>query len=173
MTFGTRAGMAIPMQILLAVLPAVAAAAPPPDSGKAVALRQAAAVPMTWQVERQTGAHAGRKSCVVFSLGRDVIARLLEDPRTKLPAWSVLVGFDGQPGSVRYLRINRKFYQTDKPGFRGDEAAEIVARLKAPGEVVYEWAKRPDYAKRGGLFTTGDFAAKAADCEDWMSGTGI
>ena len=71
MTVGIRAGMAIPMQILLAVLPAVTAAAPPPDSGKAAALRQAAAVPMTWQVERQTGAHSGRKSCVVFSLGMD------------------------------------------------------------------------------------------------------
>ncbi len=163
--------MTVPMQLLLPAV--VAAVVALPDGAQAAPLRQAAAVPMTWQVERQTGAHEGRKSCVVVSLGRNVIARLLVDPRTKLPAWSVQIGFDSQPGSVRYLRINRNVYQTDKPGFRDSEAAEIVVRLKAPGEVVYEWAKRPDYAKRGGLFATGDFAAKAADCEDWMTGTGI
>ena len=161
--------MAVPTQLLLAVLVLVV----PPDSGKAAVPRQVAALPMTWQVERESGTEAGRKSCAVVSLGRNVIARLLEDPRTKLPAWSVQIGFDGQPGSVRYLRINRKIYQTDQPGFLGRDAARIVARLKTPGEVVYEWAKRPDDAKRGGLFATGDFAAKAADCEDWMTGTGI
>ncbi len=161
--------MTFPMQVVLATLAVVWFT----DGDRAAVPRQAAGLPMTWQVERESGAEAGRKSCTVVSLGRNVTARLFEDPVTQRPAWSVLVGFDGQPGSVRYLRINRKIYQTDKPGFLGDAAAQIVARLKAPGEVVYEWAKRPGDAKRGGLFATGDFAAKAADCEDWMSGTGI
>ena len=55
----------------------------------------------------------------------------------------------------------------------GGDAAEIVALLKTPGEVVFEWGKRPDYSKRGGLFATGDFAAKAAQCERWIGETRI
>ena len=52
--------------------------------------------------------------------------------------------------------------------FRGAEAEEIVRVLKSPGEFAFEWAKRPDGAKRGGLYGTGDFAAKAATCERWV-----
>ena len=131
------------------------------------------AIPMTWYITRDMDPEAGQRSCAVTSLGRDVTARLTEAPEVDKPAWSVRVGFDNQPGSLRYLRINDAYYTTDQESFTGAEAEEIVRRLKSPGEFAFEWAKRPDHAKRPGLFGTGDFAAKAAECERWIAGTRI
>jgi hypothetical protein len=88
-------------------------------------------------------------------------------------AWAVRVGVDNQPGSLRYLRIGKRIFQTDKARFEGAEAAEIVARLKRPNEFVLEWAARPGGAKRGGLYETGNFAAQAVACETWMTGRRI
>jgi hypothetical protein len=136
-------------------------------------LRQVDAVAMTWRVERQSAPEAGARSCRVISLGGNVTARLSMPRGASAGTWSVRVGYDNQPGSVRYLRIDKKYFQTDRPSFRGGDAAEIVALLKTPGEVVFEWGKRPDYSKRGGLFATGDFAAKAAQCERWIGETRI
>ena len=87
--------------------------------------------------------------------------------------WTVRVGFDNQPGSLRYLRINRSYYTTTGVVFYGPEADAIVALLKSPGEFAFEWAKRPDYSKQQGLFGNGDFATKAAQCEGWMKGAPI
>ncbi len=166
--------MLVPMQPALALLLIGAAAImTPPDPGKARLPRHIAAVPMTWHIERNTGSASGQRLCSVISLGGDVSARLLKEGPAGDAAWSVAVGFDSQPGSLGYLRVNRKYYTTDKPSFRGAEAAEIVALLKSPGEFVFEWAQRPDHAKRGGLFGTGDFAAKAATCELWIDGTRV
>lgn len=107
----------------------------------------------------------------MISRGGDVVARLRELRQGPPPAWSVVVGFDNQPGSLRYLRINDSYFTSDAPSFHGSEADAIVALLGTPGVFTFEWAQRPDYAKRQGLFGTGDFAANAAACEDWMKGT--
>lgn len=131
-------------------------------------LRLIDAVPMTWRVERRSGPEAGAKSCRVISLGGNVTARLSKPRGASAGTWSVRVGYDNQPGSLRYLRIDKKYFQTDRPSFRGGDAAEIVELLKTSGVFVFEWGKRPDYSKRGGLFSTGDFAAKAAQCERWI-----
>ena len=166
--------MWISMQLALAVMAIVATTVPgPPDTDEARALRQIDAIAMAWRIDREIGAASGDKICLVISLGRDVIARLSKEPRAKTAAWSVTIGFDNQPGSLRYLRINKTIFQTDKDSFRGTEAKEIVALLKSPGEFAFEWAKRPDYAKRPGLFGNGDFAAKAAECDRWMTGTRV
>ncbi len=132
-----------------------------------------AAIPMTWYVARDAGGGAGQKNCAVISLGNDVTAQLDEAPEAGKPVWSVRVGFDNHPGSLRYLRINEAYYTTDQESFTGAEAEEIVQHLKSPGEFAFEWAKGPEHAKRPGLFGTGDFAAKAAECERWISGTRI
>ena len=104
----------------------------------------------------------------MISWGGDVIVRLHKSSQATAATWSVMIGADSQPGSVRYLRVNRKYFTTAEQGFRGTEAAEIVTLLKSPGEFAFEWAKWPDQAKQGGLFGTGDFAAKAAACERWV-----
>ncbi len=155
--------MSIPMQLILAVLPIIAAAATAlPDGARAGLLRQTAGVPMAWRIERVTDPASGDKSCSVISMGGDLRARLFKERRAKSAAWSLRVGFANQPGSLRYLRIGKRYFQS---------AEEIVERLKSPGEFVFEWAQRPDYAKRGGLYGTGDFASKAAACEAWVGGT--
>jgi hypothetical protein len=160
------------MQFLLAVMAAAAATVmTPPETGKTGFARQIEAISMPWRIHRETGSAPGQKSCFVISRGGDVIARLFKDPQARTSTWSVRVGLDGQHGSLRYLRINKKFFQTDQQSFRGTEADEIVKLLKSPGELVFEWAQRPDHSKRGGLFGTGDFAAKAAQCERWLNGT--
>ena len=166
--------MSIPMRLILAVLPLVAAAATAlPDGDRAGLLRQIAGIPMAWRIERHAGSASGDKSCFVISSGGEVSARLFKERRAKAATWSLRVGFDNQPGSLRYLRINKRYFQTAEESFRGAEAEEIVERLKSPGEFVFEWAQRPDDAKRGGLYGTGDFAAKAAACEAWMKGTRV
>ncbi len=146
-----------PMHLFLAVLLAVAG-------------QQAAAIPTAWRVERTSEPAPGGPSCALVSSFGDVTARLATEPGAETVSWTVAVGFDNAPGSLRYLRINRAIYTTAGERFRGAEAAAIVARLKAPGEFAFEWAKRPDSAKQQGLFGTGDFAAKAAACERWLKG---
>ena len=142
-------------------------------------LMPVAALPMAWRVEREAGSGPGERSCAVISLGGEVRAGLAERGQAgpedggqgeSAAAWAVRVGVDNQPGSLRYLRIGKRIFQTDKERFDGAEAAEIVARLKAPGVFVLEWAARPDGAKRGGLYETGNFAERAEACETWMTG---
>lgn len=162
--------MSVAMRLILAVL-ALAAAAALADGDRAGLLRHIAAIPMAWRIERVADPASGGKSCAVISIGGDVSARLFKERRATAAVWSLSVGFDNQPGSLRYLRIGKRYFQSAEESFRGAEAEEIVARLKSPGEFVFEWAQRPDHAKRGGLYGTGDFAAKAAACEAWMKGT--
>ncbi len=148
-------------------------AASAPGLGGLGAARQVAAIPMSWAIEQRLEAGRGDSICLVVSLGADVTARLARESGAKRAAWTVIVGHDNSPGSLRYLRIGKAYYTSQGLSFRGAEAKEIVARLRSPGEFVFEWARRPDHAKQGGLFGTGDFAAKAARCERWLRGTRI
>lgn len=131
----------------------------------------AAALAMAWRVESMTDKDSGAKTCRIISLGDDVTASLSQDQQDGEAAWTVLIGFDNQPDSLRYFRVNWKIFQTAEPRFQGDDAAAIIALLKEPGEFVFEWIKGPNETKRGALFGVGDFAAKAALCEAWLSGT--
>ena len=97
------------MQLLLAVLSVVAASVmAPPETDETDNLRQIDAISMTWRIHRETDAASGRKRCFVIARGGDVIVRLFKEPQAKTPTWSVRVGFDSQPGSLRYLRINKR-----------------------------------------------------------------
>lgn len=159
------------MRLLLAVLSVVAASVmAPPETDATNLLRRIDAISMTWRIHRETDSASGHKRCFVIARGGDVIVRLSEEPRAKTPTWSVRVGLDSQPGSLRYLRINKRYFQTQQQSFLGTEADEIVELLKSPGVFAFEWAQGPDQAKRPGLFGTGDFAAKAAACERWLRG---
>ena len=133
-----------------------------------------AALPMAWRVARELGDGPGGRACAVVSLTGELRARLAEPeeggPGDSEPAWAVRVGVGNQPGSLRYLRVGKRIFQTDRARFEGAEAAEIVARLKLPGEFVLEWAVHPDGAKRGGLYATGNFAERAQACETWIAG---
>jgi hypothetical protein len=140
------------------------------DIDKISLLRQISAIPMYWRIERRIDPDSGDRSCSVISRGDNVTVRLLKQQQVTIATWSVLVGFDNHPGSLRYLRINRNYYQTSEQGFRGPQATEIVDLMKSPGVIAFEWGKRPDYSKRQGLFGTGNFAARAAECEDWVLG---
>ena len=156
-------------RIVLAVLPIVApTVVASSDPHEADLFIQIDVIPMAWRVDRETDVASGDRSCFLTSWGGDVIVRLHKPRKAKAAMWSVMIGFDSQPGSVRYLRINRKYFTTAEQDFRGAEADEIVKLLKSPGEFAFEWAKRPDHSKRQGLFGTGDFAAKAAECERWV-----
>ncbi len=135
--------------------------------------RQIAAIPMSWAVERGVDSGTGDRICLVVSRGGHVTARLALESGAVTAAWSVIVGRGNSPGSLRYLRIGKAIYTSDRPSFSGGEAKEIVARLGSPGEFAFEWARAPNHAKRGGLFGTGDFAAKAAKCEGWIRGARI
>ncbi len=128
-----------------------------------------AALPMAWRVERELGAGPGGRSCSVVALTGELRARLAEPDL----AWAVGVGVGNQPGSLRYLRVEKRIFQTAEARFEGAEAAEIVARLKLPGVFVLEWAAGPDGAKRGGLYATGNFAERAEACETWLTGRRI
>ncbi len=136
-----------------------------------------AALPMAWRVERDAGAAQGGRSCAVVALTGELRARLAEPeegvPGASGPAWTVGVGVGNQPGSLRYLRVEKRIFQTAEERFEGAEAAEIVARLKLPGVFVLEWAAGPDGAKRGGLYATGNFAERAEACETWITGRRI
>ncbi len=141
-----------------------------PETDETNLLRQIDAISMTWRIHRETGSASGHKSCLVIAGGGDVTVRLFKERQAKTPTWSVRVGLDSQPGSLRYLRINKRYFQTQQQSFLGTEADEIVELLKSPGVFAFEWAQGPDQAKRPGLFGTGDFAAKAAACERWLRG---
>ncbi len=136
-------------------------------------LLPAAALPMAWRVERVLGDGPGARACAIVALTGELRARLTEPEAGGVAAWAVRVGVGNQLGSLRYLRIGTRIFQTDQARFEGAEAAEIVARLKAPGEFVLEWAARPGGAKRGGLHGTGNFAERAETCETWMTGRRI
>ena len=155
----------IVLAVLLIVAPTVVAGSEPHEADL---FSQIDVIAMTWRVDRQDGAASGDRSCFLISWGGDVIVRLHKPRQAKAATWSVMIGADSQPGSVRYIRINRKYFTTAEQGFRGTEAEEIVKLLKTPGEFAFEWAKWPDHSKQGGLFGTGDFAAKAAACERWV-----
>ncbi len=131
------------------------------------------AISMIWHIERERDPQSRPQSCAVVSRTGEVVARLEVSGQVGEATWTVRVGLDTQPGSLRYLRVERRIFTTDRESFRGAEAGEIVALLKAPGEFAFEWAARPDFAKRVGLFSTGDFAVKAALCEDWIGGPRI
>jgi hypothetical protein len=135
--------------------------------------QQTAEIPMSWTVQQRIDPATESRTCLVVSRGRDVTARLARERGAKTAAWAVIVGYGNSPGSLRYLRIGKAVYTSDEPSFRGNVAAKIVERLKSPGEFVFEWAQAPNHAKRGGLYETGDFAAKAAKCEGWLRGTRI
>lgn len=129
-----------------------------------------AALPMAWRVERVLGHVPGDRACAVVALTGELRARLAAPEQGGAAVWVVRVGVGNQPGSLRYLRVGRRIFQTDRKIFEGAEAAEIVARLKQPGEFVLEWAAGPDSAKRGGRYQTGNFAERAEACETWMTG---
>jgi hypothetical protein len=132
-----------------------------------------AALPMAWRVEREPGDGPGTRACAVVAMTGEVRAWLTEAEGGGTVTWEVRVGVDNQPGSLRYLRVGKRIFQTAEALFVGAEAAEIVARLKLPGDFVLEWAARPGGAKRGGLYRTGNFAAQAETCETWMAGRRI
>ncbi|MFQ5466530.1 MAG: hypothetical protein ACE5DS_00180 [Kiloniellaceae bacterium] len=160
------------MQLAVSVALIVAAVGiVPPGAGWPRVAHEIAAIPMTWRVDQRPPRVPEHKSCGVVSRGGNVTARLTAAGAGGPPVWSVRVGYHNSPNSLRYLRVGRAYFTSDQESFRGREAAEIVTRLKAPGVVAFEWAARPSHAKRGGLFATGDFAAKAAMCERWMGGT--
>ncbi len=129
-----------------------------------------AALPMAWRIERVLDTDPGGRACVVVALTGEVRARLAEPEGGGAAVWAVGVGVGNQPGSLRYLRLGKRIFQTAEERFDGAVAAEIVARLKRPGEFVLEWAARPDSAKRGGLYQTGNFAERAETCETWITG---
>ncbi len=156
-------------RIVLAVLPIVAPSVMAvSEPHEADLYSRIDVIPMAWRVDRKDDAASGDRSCFLISWGGDVIVRLHKPRQATAATWSVMIGADSQPGSVRYLRINRKYFTTAEQGFRGAEADEIVQLLKSPGEFAFEWAKWPDHSKQGGLFGTGNFAAKAAECERWV-----
>jgi len=132
-----------------------------------------AALPMAWRVEREPGDGLGTRACAVVSLVGEVRLRLTEAKSGAAAVWTVRVGVDNQPGSLRYLRVGKRIFQTAEARFEGAEAAEIAARLKLPGDFVLEWAAGPGGAKRGGLYRTGNFAEQAEACETWMAGRRI
>ncbi len=159
------------MQLVLTIMAVVAAIGMElPEFATTGSFVRVSAVPMSWHRERRMNLESGDRSCFVISSGGEVSASLLRERQAKTATWSVRVGIDNQPGSVRYLRINKRYFQTQQQSFLGTEADEIVELLKSPGVFAFEWAQGPDQAKRPGLFGTGDFAAKAAACERWLRG---
>ena len=133
----------------------------------------AAMIAMSWTLESKVDPATGDKSCLITSLGGDITARMSLDSQEYTTIWSVMIGFDNQPGSVRYLRIDGEVFQNAEASFQGDVADDIVARLitPIPGLFVFEWIKGPNEVKRGGLYAAGNFAAKASLCEAWLWGS--
>ncbi len=131
-----------------------------------------AALPMAWRVEREPGDGPGARSCAVVAMTGEIRARLSE-AESGAVAWAVHVGVDNLPESLRYLRVGKRIFQTAEARFDGAAAAEIVARLKLPGDFVLEWAAGPGGVKRGGLYQTGNFAERAEACEAWIAGRRI
>ena len=97
------------LAILPIVAPPVVAVSEPHEADLS---SQIDVIPMAWRVEREDDAGSGERSCFLISWGVDVIVRLHKPDATTAATWFVLVGFDNEPGSVRYLRINRKYFTT-------------------------------------------------------------
>ena len=131
------------------------------------------AIAMAWRLERNIAVASGHRSCLIKSLGGDVVVLVVAPSAHGAVKWSVLVGYDNPSGSLRYLRINKRYFTTAEEGFFGSEAEAIVTLLKGPGEFAFEWAQGPNYAKRQGLFATGDFGDRARACEAWIGETAI
>lgn len=131
-------------------------------------LHPATALEMAWRIERVGGADATEMVCLVVSIGNDVIAQLSRRAPAEDASWAVSIGYNSPPRSLRYLRVGREVFVTDQERFHGAKANEIVGLLKQPTTFSFEWAMAPDYAKRQGLFGTGNFASKAAECERWL-----
>ena len=81
-------------------------------------------IPMAWQITQGINPSTGNRHCTVVSLGGDVTAGLSQEENAGPALWSVRVGFGNQPGSLRYIRINRQYYTTDKESFRGKAALQ-------------------------------------------------
>ncbi len=86
-------------------------------------LLPAAALPMAWRVEREPGDGPGTRACAVVALTGEVRVRLTEAKSGGAAAWAVWVGVDNQPGSLRYLRVGKRIFQTAEERFDGAEAA--------------------------------------------------
>ncbi len=129
------------------------------------------AIPMTWRIDRRAAGSDDMKSCILATWRGAVTLRLQAVGAGAV--WTVTIGVDSEPKSLRYLRVNRKIFTSQDPSFVGGEAADIVARLKEPGEIAFEWAERGTHAKRQGLVGIGDFAVKAAACETWVKGAPV
>jgi hypothetical protein len=71
------------------------------DPHEAALSREIDVILMTWRVERERDTASGERICTQISWGRDVSLRLHKPNRAKAPVWSVTVGFDNQPRSVR------------------------------------------------------------------------
>ncbi len=158
--------MTMPLRVALAAVPLAA--------GLLYQVPQAAAmIAMSWTLESRVNPATGDKSCLITSLGGDITARMSLDSQDYTTIWSVMVGFDNQPGSVRYLRIDGEVFRNAEASFQGDVADDIVARLitPIPGLFVFEWIKGPNEVKRGGVYAAGNFAAKASLCEAWLWGS--
>jgi hypothetical protein len=148
-----------------AILAMMLAVTAPAEAGE---WHRADAAPMAWRVERGAVA-SGERVCRVLSQHRHVTVSFAAVAGAQ-PAVTVEVGFDNTPGSLRYLRINREVFQTDRSRFDGAVAADIVRRLAASGEFAVEWEKGPRWTRHHGLYSTGDFAAKADACRHWLRG---
>lgn len=91
--------------------------------------RQIATIPTSWAVEQGIDSATGQRFCLVVSRGRNVTARLTQESGARSAAWTVIVGHNNSPGSLRYLRIGKAYYTSDRPSFRGGDAKEIMGRL--------------------------------------------
>ncbi len=123
-----------------------------------------------WTVERAKLPRGG-KACVVVSTGHHVRVVLLRITAVSRTQVHVKVGFENQPGSLRYLRVGRKIFQTARDRFTGREAAYIVKQLQMSSEFAFEWFRRPDFAKQNGLYQSGEFAKGLSSCRGWIAGT--
>ena len=93
---------------------------------------------MSWTVEQSIDSGTGDRICLVVSRGRDVTARLAQESGARTAAWTVIVGHDNSPGSLRYLRIGKAYYTSDRPSFRDSEAKEIVGQVAGRTCVVID-----------------------------------
>lgn len=133
-------------------------------------LALAAALDMTWHMERHVSLSSGDRVCRIVSIDGAVNLLMTSGRSDPQPVITVHVGSGSRPGSLRYLRVNGAIFQTAGDAFAGAEAAAILEALKAPGEFAYEWEPEPGRVKRAGLFGTGNFAERAAQCADWLAG---
>lgn len=124
-----------------------------------------------WTTERAVLPGGGR-ACTVISTRGDLRTRVEQHSGLARLVMHVKVGRNNQPGSLSYLRIDRRMYQTDEERFTGAEAEDIIGRLATSDEFVVEWFRR-GFAKRGGLYRTGRFGEAMRACRAWVTGTDI